>query len=274
MLVLVGIAVMALGELFVRYYLQKLANRLNRILDGMTKVMDGDLAVRIPIDSLLDEERLPAGHAFRCALGYKKEDELDVIARYFNEMCAKLDEHIKKQYLAEIEQKNAEMDALQSQINPHFLYNTFECICSMALYYEVEDIAEITMALSKVFRFAVKGENLVSVEEEVSYIREYAKIIDYRFMGKIDVNIEMDDSVREKRVIKLMLQPLVENALLHGLEEKGLVTAYEGEAAAGKPRRYYHLTKQGRGALREKETAWNDYARAVGRVLRGGACLA
>ena len=71
MLVLVGIAVMALGELFVRYYLQKLANRLNRILDGMTKVMDGDLAVRIPIDSLLDEERLPAGHAFRCALGYK-----------------------------------------------------------------------------------------------------------------------------------------------------------------------------------------------------------
>lgn len=62
--------------------------------------------------------------------------------------------------------------------------------------------------------------------------------------------------------------------LLHGLEEKGLVTAYEGEAAAGKPRRYYHLTKQGRGDLREKETAWNDYARAVGRVLRGGAGLA
>lgn len=76
------------------------------------------------------------------------------------------------------------------------------------------------MALSKVFRFAVKGENLVSVEEEVSYIREYAKIIDYRFMGKIDVNIEMDDSVREKRVIKLMLQPLVENAVFHGLEQK------------------------------------------------------
>lgn len=62
--------------------------------------------------------------------------------------------------------------------------------------------------------------------------------------------------------------------LLHGLEEKGLVTAYEGEAAAGKPRRYYRLTKQGWGALREKETAWNDYARAVGRVLRGGAGLA
>ena len=52
------------------------------------------------------------------------------------------------------------------------------------------------------------------------------------------------------------------------------VTAYEGEAAAGKPRRYYRLTKQGRGALQEKETAWNAYAQAVGRVLEGGACLA
>ncbi len=62
--------------------------------------------------------------------------------------------------------------------------------------------------------------------------------------------------------------------LLHGLEEKGLVTAYEGEAAAGKPRRYYRLTKRGGAALREKEAAWNDYARAVGRVLEGGACLA
>jgi len=60
--------------------------------------------------------------------------------------------------------------------------------------------------------------------------------------------------------------------LLHGMEEKGLVTAYEQEAAAGKPRRYYHLTKQGTSALEEREAAWNAYAQAVGRVLRGGAC--
>ena len=60
--------------------------------------------------------------------------------------------------------------------------------------------------------------------------------------------------------------------LLHGLEEKGLVTDYEREAAAGKPRRYYHLTKEGGAALRQKEESWNTYARAVGRVLRGGAC--
>lgn len=60
-------------------------------------------------------------------------------------------------YEAEIAKKQLQVLAYRNQINPHFLYNTFECICSMALYYEVEDIAEITMALSKVFRFAVKG---------------------------------------------------------------------------------------------------------------------
>lgn len=62
--------------------------------------------------------------------------------------------------------------------------------------------------------------------------------------------------------------------LLHSLEEKGFVTAYEQAADSGKARRYYHLTKQGRDALREKENAWNTYAWAVGRVLKGGACLA
>ena len=62
--------------------------------------------------------------------------------------------------------------------------------------------------------------------------------------------------------------------LLHGLEEKGYVTAYEQEAAAGKPRRYYHLTKQGHAALQEKEDSWNAYSRAVSQVLRGGARFA
>ena len=64
------------------------------------------------------------------------------------------------------------------------------------------------------------------------------------------------------------------NPLLHGWEERGLVTAYEREATAGKPRRYYHLTREGQAALREKEAAWHTYADAVGRVLEGGACCA
>lgn len=156
-----------------------------------------------------------------------REDEIGTVVQSLNHMLdarqkmnQEIQESQRRMYEAEIAKKQLQVLAYRNQINPHFLYNTFECICSMALYDEVDDIAEITMALSKVFRFAVKGENIVSVEEEVSYIREYAKIIDYRFMGKIDVDIEMEDAVKEKRVIKLMLQPLVENAVFHGLEQK------------------------------------------------------
>ena len=80
---------------------------------------------------------------------------------------------------------------------------------------------------------------------------------------------QMTSELRQRSEDVFHLYPL-----LHSLEEKGLVTAYEREAAAGKPRRYYHLTKAGEAALREKETAWHTYADAVGRVLGGGACCA
>ncbi len=123
-------------------------------------------------------------------------------------------------YEAELSKKQMQVLAYRNQINPHFLYNTFECIRAMALYYDVEDIAEITMALSKVFRYAVKGENVVTVKDEINYIREYAKIINYRFAGKIRVRLDVEAEALSKKVIKLILQPLVENAVFHGLEER------------------------------------------------------
>ena len=83
---------------------------------------------------------------------------------------------------------------------------------------------------------------------------------------------EMIDSLKQRSDNTFHLKAGTLYPLLHSLEEKGLVSAYEREAAAGKPRRYYHLTEQGHGALREKESAWNQYARAVNMVLRGGEC--
>ncbi len=160
-------------------------------------------------------------------LSSNRKDEIGIVANSLNQM---LDENKRIQeelrlsqrriYETEIEKKQAEILAYRNQINPHFLYNTFECIRGMALYHEAEDIAEITMALSNVFRFAVKGEDIVTVGEEIDYILEYAKIIDYRFMGKISVDVSVQDDIREKKLFKLLLQPLVENAVFHGLEQK------------------------------------------------------
>lgn len=147
-------------------------------------------------------------------------DNLNNMLNERDAMSEKLRQSQRIIYETELARKQIQVLAYRNQINPHFLYNTFDCIRAMALYYEVEDIAEITMALSKVFRYAIKGENIVNVQDEVNYIREYAKIINYRFAGKIRVDINMEEEARTKNVIKLILQPIVENSVFHGLEEK------------------------------------------------------
>lgn len=156
-----------------------------------------------------------------------EQDELGRVAISLNHMLddkERLNEKNlagqKKMYEIEIAEQRAQLMAYRNQINPHFLYNTFECICSMALYYDNEDIAEITMALSRIFRFATKGKEIVKVEDELRYVQEYAKIIECRFMGKIDISIEAEEDVLKKDVIKLLLQPIIENAVFHGLEQK------------------------------------------------------
>lgn len=88
------------------------------------------------------------------------------------------------------------------------------------MYYGVDDIAEITMALSNLFRFAAKGSSIVPLQEEINYVKEYATIIDYRFMGKIEIDVDVPDSLLDTPITKLVLQPLVENAVFHGLEKQ------------------------------------------------------
>lgn len=158
------------------------------------------------------------------------EDGADEIGRVIGSLNGMLDEREKmdaeiqdsqkRMYETELAKKQLQILAYRNQINPHFLYNTFECIRGMALYHDMDDIAEITMALSKVFRFAVKEDNIVTVRDEIDYIKEYATIIEYRFMGKIDVNIDADEELFSRQVIKLILQPVVENAVFHGLEQE------------------------------------------------------
>ena len=200
MSVLVGIAVMALGELFVRYHLQHLAKRLNRILDGMTKVMDGDLGGRIPTD--------------------KNGDELDVIAQYFNEMCVKLDGHIKKQYLAEIEQKNAEMDALQSQINPHFLYNTLEAVRMKAICNGDREVGKMLYSLAVTFRAQIKEADVITLAQELHYCKKYMELFEFRYQNQFQANVECPEEYLRTPIIKFVLQPVIENYFIHGIRLK------------------------------------------------------
>jgi two-component system sensor histidine kinase YesM len=123
-------------------------------------------------------------------------------------------------YETELAQQKLEIMAYRNQINPHFLYNTLSCMRDMALIHDEDDIAEIAMCLSDIFRYAVKGSNIVTVGDEVSYIAKYARIMEYRFSGKITIKTSVAEEVMDKPMIRFFLQPLVENSVFHGLESK------------------------------------------------------
>lgn len=160
-------------------------------------------------------------------LKLKRTDEIGTVAESLNHM---LDENQRmigeikegkiRLYETKLTQQKMEILAYRNQINPHFLYNTFSCMRDMALINDQDNIAEMAMALSDIFRYAVKASNIVTVRDEVSYIEKYARIIEFRFMGKITIETSVESTVLDKPLIRFFLQPLVENAVFHGLESK------------------------------------------------------
>jgi two-component system sensor histidine kinase YesM len=160
-------------------------------------------------------------------LKLKRTDEIGTVASSLNHMLdenQRMIEEIKegkiRLYETKLTQQKMEILAYRNQINPHFLYNTFSCMRDMALINDQDNIAEMAMALSDIFRYAVKASNIVTVRDEVSYIEKYARIIEYRFMGKITIETSVESTVLDKPLIRFFLQPLVENAVFHGLESK------------------------------------------------------
>lgn len=155
------------------------------------------------------------------------ENEIGLMAEKMNQMLDDIEElnykiiESNQRYLElKYAKKQTEIIAFRSQINPHFLSNTFECIRGMALNHGEREIADLTKSLSSIFRYNVKGEDVATVLDELRNLQEYAKIIDYRFCGKHQVHVDAQRSIFFCRLPKMILQPLVENAVFHGLETK------------------------------------------------------
>ena len=188
-----------------------------------------------------------------------ENNEFGEMAEKINEMLDGLEalnrqivEGERKYLELEYAKKQTEMIAYKGQINPHFMYNTLECIRGMALYHEEKEIAKLTGSLSKLFRYNVKGDELVTVKEVVKNLKEYALIIDYRFMGKFKVAIGAEDTLLQVSLPKMLVQPLVENAVLHGLEpkmEKGEVSVDFAE----EPEERMRITVRDDGGGMEKD---------------------
>ncbi len=153
--------------------------------------------------------------------------EIEDISREFTDMLHDM-EGLNRQifqsatelYEMKIQKQEAELAWLRSQVDPHFLYNTLEAVRKMALDKDAPEIAQMAVDMGNIFRYSAKGEDIVPLEQEVAIIKSYMRIQQKRFQGKIDVYYFIPEEVLRLRVIKMLLQPIVENAIFHGLEPK------------------------------------------------------
>lgn len=166
----------------------------------MKDVETGDFNVEIPIHS---------------------GDEVGILAKSFRSMLFKIRELIQKNYLREIRQKNAELYALQSQINPHFMYNTLETIGMAVEEGEQEQSVHMIALLGRMMRFSISNkDSLVLISSEVQHIRDYLSIQKFRFEDRLSFHIHEDINSIKYYTPKFVMQPIIENAIKYGLEKR------------------------------------------------------
>lgn len=176
------------------------SSRIERLTHFMQEVQEGSMDMQMESDD---------------------QDEIGMLYRGFGSMMKRIRTLINEVYLSKITQKEAELKALQAQINPHFLYNTLSLINWKALAAGEEDISRMTLALSTFYRTALnRGRNVLQVETELSNTRAYLEIQSMLHDGDFDYEIEAQTEILQCESLNLILQPLVENAIHHGIEEK------------------------------------------------------
>lgn len=149
----------------------------------------------------------------------RRNDEIGVLCNEYNTMIEELNSFIKNEYQNKLILLDSQMKSLEAQINSHFLYNTLESINSIAEIEEVESISTMSLALGKMFRYSIKTKSeLVTIQDELNHVQDYLSIQKIRFNNQFDVQIDIPEEILQMKVLKLILQPLVENALIHGLD--------------------------------------------------------
>ena len=158
---------------------------------------------------------------FNFELSVSSNDEIGELRDGFNSMIGKLKDLILRDYNSRILMKQAQLDALQSQINPHFLYNILDSIRAEALLKDADEVSYMLMLLGDMFRYSTsKGGNVVKIREEIKNIENYAALQKFRFEDKIEFEYDIPEEILECDILRLVLQPIVENAIIHGIEPK------------------------------------------------------
>ena len=220
------------GVIFSIFQNNSIIRPIKRLMKEMIKVKTGDFNVTLPIRS---------------------NDEIGKLSSQFVDMTDRVKDLINKVFKSQIKEREAELIAMQAQINPHFLYNTLDNIRWMAVNEGANAAGEQIEALSRIFRHVLnKGKETTTVRDELMHLRDYIFIQENRFKDTIRTDIQLDDSLIDCETLKLILQPLVENSYQHSLQRKvGGGFIHVGVEKEGESIRYT-VTDDGLGADEEK----------------------
>lgn len=214
--VLIGIITLVLAVVVAIFFTASIAKPLSKLGSLMKKAEEGDLSVRF---------------------NSKYNDEIGRLGNSFNHMIKEISNLIDMVYAEQQRKREAELITLQAQIKPHFLYNTLYTIQWMAQEHGAQDVVTILGALANLFRIGLsKGKEIISVHEELEHVQSYLAIQKARYEDKLKYEVNFDEEILNYNVLKLILQPLVENAIYHGIHARrggGKITI-TGKVAEGK----------------------------------------
>jgi len=178
-------------------------------------------SVEAPIKLLQRQMDLVEQGDLRAYFRGETKDEIYYLGNSYNSMLDEINRLIGRIYEEQAQKRKLELQVLQGQIKPHFLYNTLDNVKWMAKRYEAEDISRTVTALSTFFRvFLSEGEEEISLEEEFKHTKSYLEIQQIRYGQLLSYGISLEEEIREARIIKILVQPLVENAIYHGIKNK------------------------------------------------------
>lgn len=208
-IVLIGLVCFTLFLILSAYLALGISKPLNALKDSMKRVSNGNFNEKINLKNL------------------EQIGEIYDLSWSFNSMVEEIQRLITKVYETQIKKINSDFKALQAQINPHFLYNTLESINCLAQLREAEDVSEMVRSLARVFRYSIKNNNeFVTLDDELNHVKDYILLQTVRYDDKFETIYSVPKHMLAMKVIKFSLQPLVENAIYHGIEkspDKGII---------------------------------------------------
>ncbi len=175
-----------------------------------------------PILILKDSmKEVKQGHFENANIDYIADNEIGSLSKSFNIMTTEIKNLMEKNIYEQKQKRRSELKALQSQINPHFLYNTLDSIIWMAEGNKTKEVVLMTSSLARLLRQSIGNENeVLTIEQEISYIENYLTIQKMRYKDKLEFEIDVEKDIYNENIAKLILQPLVENAIYHGIKFK------------------------------------------------------